>query len=309
MKKLGFIFTGQGSQCEAMGKDFYETYSQAREIYEILGDELTELAFKGSLEEISQTENLQPIMVALQLSILQILKDRNIEIGGVCGLSLGEYSALVAADIITSREAMEIIKVRGKAMAEASREIPSAMAAVMAMKEDKLEEILKNTKKDNSRAYISNLNSSKQIVIAGEKSAVERSIEEISKSGGRCIPLKVSGAFHTPYMKPALKNLRDVLEGVDFQSPKIEYYLNKTGKVYKGENLVEVLCQQMISPVRLLDDIRDMVAHGIEFFLEIGPGKVITGILKKEFPQVETFNIGKVSDLKGFFKEEEKYNE
>lgn len=309
-ERIGLVFTGQGSQTEHMGRSLYETYEEAKEVYALLPERLRTMSFTGSLEEISKTEHLQPIMLALQLSIDRILKNRGIRPFAVCGLSLGEYAALVSCGAMSPEDALRVIEVRGNEMALAAEKIESGMAAVIGMPEEEIESIVsgiheEDTELTEGRAYLSNINSPRQIVISGEKTAVDRSAARLKEKKAKVLPLNVSGPFHTPYMQPAVPGLKAALALTDWKYPEVDCYTNTTGESVRKEfseadfreAIISNLTKQMTCPVRLYDCLKHMVESGIEEIIEIGPGKVIASILKKEFPHIRIVNIEKAEDL------------
>ncbi|MDO4754086.1 MAG: ACP S-malonyltransferase, partial [Bacillota bacterium] len=297
-RKRGFIFTGQGSQTEQMGLSLYEKYDAAKEIYALLPEDLRELSFHGALAEISKTEHLQPIMLALQISILKILEANGIRPDAVCGLSLGEYSALVAAGALQPEEAIRVIRVRGAEMARAAEKVESGMAAVIGMPEEEIAGAVAGL-----HAYLSNINSSRQIVISGEKDAVTEASRILKEKGGKVLPLNVTGPFHTPYMEDAVPGLKEALDKVEWKEPKTDYYTNTTGKVFAESFVAKIsenMLRQMTGPVRLYDCLKNMVESGIEELVEIGSGKVVSAIVKKEFPQMTMKNIENAEDLEKY---------
>lgn len=309
-RKIGFLFTGQGSQSEKMGFSLCDQYEEAREVYALLPEHLREMSFSGALEEISRTEHLQPIMLALQLSVLKILDSKGIKAVAACGLSLGEYGALVAAGAMTAEEAIAVIQVRGREMADAAAAIESGMAAVIGMQEEEIEKVVSAVEMGSGRVYLSNINSSRQIVISGEKEAVAAAAGQLKEKGAKVLPLNVTGPFHTPYMDKAVSGLAEALRKVDWKKPALDYYTNTTGGILNfaeeeksivSERMIENLTRQMTSPVRLYDCLRNMEESGIEEWIEIGPGKVISAIAKKEFPNVKIQNIADAEDLERYF--------
>lgn len=304
MKKTAFVFGGQGAQKEGMGKSLFENYGEAREMYALLDEERRKMSFEGSLSEISRTEHLQPIMVCLQLALWNVLTAKGVRADAVCGLSLGEYSALTAAGVMSPKEAMEIITLRGKLMAEASGVVESGMCAVIGSSEEALAEIVKRASSESGQVYVTNVNSSRQIVLSGEKGAVERAEELLKGERVRVMPLSVSGPFHTPYMASAVPKLVEGLRKIDWHSPSIDFYSNVTGEKYEGGDWTTRMAEQMTSPVKLYACLKNMAEDGVERFLELGSGSVITSILKKEFPNAECRVIGSAEDAESFLKEE-----
>lgn len=285
MSKVAVVFGGQGSQYSGMGKKLLENYPEISNIYSILGEELSDISFNGDIKVISKTDNLQPIMLAFQLSVVKLIKEK-LNISATCGLSLGEYGALVLSEVIDEKTALELVKVRGFEMNVASNEVESGMLAVMNSNEEDLKKFVDNNcLKD--RVYIANINSSKQIVVSGEKVGIEKLQAILKENGIKAIPLKVSGAFHTPFMNGAAKNYKKALENVDFSKPKMDYYPNLNGEKYIEEEMANLLCKQIVSPVLLYKALKNMVDNGVDNFIEIGPGSVIASIVKKEFKGID----------------------
>ena len=291
MGNLAVIFAGQGSQYEGMGSKLYDRYPEIRGIYDRLGRELTDMSFRGSIDDISKTNNLQPIMIAFQLAVLKLIRTHKPDLLkgllSTCGLSLGEYSALALSEIIDEGDALRLVAVRGALMGEASENRNSKMLAILKMTEDEVREVLQGNPEFEDKVYIANINSSRQIIVSGECEANRK----LAK------PLAVSGAFHTPFMESARVGFMKTLEGTSFRVPEISYYPNVTGEKYDGTSMVHVLSEQIVSPVLLYKTFKNMVDDGVTRFLEIGPGGVLSTILEREFEGLEVSTIKNDDDL------------
>ncbi len=288
MGKTAVVFGGQGSQYEKMGSELLKKYKNSRKIFEMLTEEQRNILSDGDMEELSQTENLQPIMLFYQLSILKEIKEK-VSFQGTLGLSLGEYGSVVAAGIIDEKVAMELVKKRAAAMGESSKKINSKMAVILRADLKFLQTLIdENFKK---QVYISNINSSSQTVLAGKSEHMDTLIKYLSEQKIRVFPLKVSGAFHTPFMRDAAQKYEETLKTALFNVPNKDYYPNLTGQLYQGQSMVELLKEQITSPVLLYKSLCNMVAAGYDRFIEVGPGEVISAILKKDFKSVEVINV------------------
>ena len=305
--KTAFLYAGQGSQATGMGKDFYDAYPQFREVFDScsLDFDLKKICFDNPDNRLLQTEYTQPCMVAFACGITEILKDRGIKPDYVCGLSLGEYSALYAAGVWSLADTMKIISARGKAMAEASRGIDASMAAVIGLS---LDEVRKCCRKAKTAGIVSvcNINSPGQIVIGGDKKAVELASSLAKENGARrIIPLAVSGPFHTEYMKSAGNKLLNVLKECEFHIPEYEVIYNYLGRPKTdGENIRDLLVMQIQQPVHMQESIEYLIHNGTTKFIEIGPGTALSGFVKKTLKAMEIDNenysiisINKVEDL------------
>ena len=283
MKKIGIVFGGQGSQYQGMGREFLK-HPKTKHIYEEIA-EYKDIILDGSLSDLSMTKNLQPIMLAFQISALEFLKDRE-DIVATCGLSLGEYGSLVLAGVLTYKEALSLVKIRGRLMDEDSQKLESKMLAILNKNEDEVKDLILNSSLDED-IFISNINSPSQVLVAGESSKIKIFKDFLKNEKVRSIDMKVSGAFHTRFMKTAGEKFYQDLKKVKFSQPSLDYYLNLSGKKYEGEDFSLVLSQHIYSPVRLFDDIKGMVDQGVNEFIEIGPGDVISKIIKKNFKDLE----------------------
>ncbi len=291
MGKTAIVFAGQGSQYEKQGALIYDKFPEIRYIYDFLGDELKRVSFEGTLEEISKTEKLQPLMVAFQMAALSLIRDRIPKVDAVCGLSLGEYSAITLAEIVDNKRALELVKKRGELMGEASKRIKSKMLAFVNATSDQVRELIEENAELKGRVYIANINAPKQIVVSGEEEAIDTLRACAKEKRFIAKPLAVSGAFHTPFMEPARIGFSEYIKDMEFNKPVIDYYPNLTGEKYNGQDMKEILPNQIVSPVLLYKTFKNMVDDGIDHFIEIGPGGVLSNIIKRNFDNVKVDTI------------------
>lgn len=279
MKKRLFLFPGQGSQYVGMGKDFYEKSQEARKIFkmadEVLGFSLSKLCFEGPEEELRLTSNTQPALLTVSYITYRLL---GIKPDLAAGHSLGEYSALVAAGSLTFEEGLKLVANRGKYMLEAVAPGTGTMAAVIGVDYQAIEEALKSVK--SGLVQVANWNSEEQIVIAGEKDAVEEALSIIKPP--RSVFLQVSGPFHTVLMKPAADRLKADLDKIIFRDPEFPVISNVTAsEIRTAEEVKESLSRQITSPVLWYPSMQKLAELGIDQAVELGPGKVLTGLLKR----------------------------
>jgi [acyl-carrier-protein] S-malonyltransferase len=298
MGKTAFIFPGQGAQYVGMGKDFYEAYPEARAVYEAAskasGLDVQALCFEEN-EQINITEYTQIAMLATEVAILKVAQAKGLKADVCAGLSLGEYGALAAADVMALSDLFYIIRKRGMFMQEAYP-VGGAMTAVLGLDQDVISQICEQTP---GIVSIANYNCPGQIVITGEEQAVEAAAEQMKAAGARrCLPLKVSGPFHSALLKGAGEQLAEELARVEVKKPQIPYVCNvEAAFVTTAEPVKELLSKQVSSSVRWEQSVRCMLAEGVDTFIEMGPGKTLSGFMRKIDKNVRTFNIEKVEDL------------
>ena len=300
--KLAFVYAGQGSQKVGMGQDFYEEYPLFRRAMDSdrAGFDLKQLCFQGPEEKLSQTRYTQPCMVAFAVGVTDLLAEEGIRPEAAAGLSLGEYSALYAAGVFSRDDAIATVALRGRAMEEAAAGLECGMTAVLSLDRDKLQQACDKAS-DLGLVQICNYNCPGQLVIGGEKEAVEAASQYARELGAkRCMPLKVSGPFHTGLMKPAGDALAAHFRTMTFREPSIPVYFNCLGDKREGQTIPELLERQVQSSVYWEDTIRAMERDGIDTVLEIGPGKALSGFFKKTAPEIKTYHIDTADDYRAF---------
>lgn len=292
--KIGFIYAGQGSQTVGMGKSFYDNYAEAREVFDNsnLDIDVKKLCFEGPVEELSKTSNTQPCMVATAICATKLLKQNGIYPDYVCGLSLGEYSALQCAEVFDEQTAISLVRFRGQAMERAVQGLDSKMMAIIGLDRELVAEVVKEAENEGV-VQIANYNCPGQIVIGGETKAVEKAAELAKEKGARrALPLNTSGPFHTSLLKPASIELFNKLEEVTFKDMKIPVIFNSTAEeLTPKRSIKDMLKIQVMSPVFFEDSIRYMLAQGVDTFIEIGPGKVLSGFIKKITKEVTIYQV------------------
>ncbi|NQT06704.1 MAG: ACP S-malonyltransferase [Candidatus Omnitrophica bacterium] len=302
-KSAAFIFPGQGAQYVGMGKDLYENFAQAKEVFdtanEILGFDLKGLCFEGPMEKLATTGYSQPAILATSIAALRSLESKklDIDIKAALGLSLGEYSALVSAGSIKFEDAIKLVRARGKFMEEATKDNPGKMASVIGLNKESVEEVCKE-----SGCEIANLNCPGQVVISGKSDSVDKAAALAKEKGAkRSIMLDVSGPFHSSLMESASKKLEKLLSSVDISKPALSVISN-VDAAYEEDpaRIRENLVRQLTCRTYWADSIRLLVKEGVKNFLEIGPGKVLKGILRRIDPDLAVYNIGTVDDMKNF---------
>lgn len=308
--KRAFLFPGQGAQSVGMGKDFYEKYEEARKIYdkasEISGMDIKKICFEGPEEELMKTENTQIAILTTSLAILEVLRLHNIEAQIATGLSLGEYTALIYSGVISFEDGIKLIKKRGYYMQHLLPNKKFEMAAVIGLNSSKIEEVCKQIGKTGKFITPANYNCKIQTVISGEECAINEATIKLKELGAkRVIPLKTSGPFHTKKLEKAKEEYSKELDKITFNKGKVKVIKNIDGNYYlENENLKQILAEHIVNPVRFDKTIELMENENIDEYIEIGPGKALTGFIKKDIKEAKTYNINNIETLENYLKEE-----
>lgn len=302
--KIGFLFPGQGAQSVGMCKDLYDTYEEVRKVYErandILGFDVAKLTFESTEEELGKTQNTQIAILVMSLAILELLEKERISAKEVAGLSLGEYTALIYAGFISFEEGIKLVQKRGEFMQNYVPEGEWSMAAVMGLDDEQVEDACR---KAQSRGFVvpANYNCPKQVAISGEKDAVNYAMELAKEGGARKVrELKTGGPFHTEKLQEAANKLKEELEKVDINYNKeISLIKNIDAEPYNESTDIKAnLAKHITCPVRFKESVQTMIEDGVDTFIEIGPGKVLSGFVKKIDDSVKIMHINNVESLK-----------
>lgn len=300
MSKIAFIFPGQGSQFVGMGKDIYENNEIAREefnkIFKNLEFDLKKIMFYGPEEVLKKTKYTQPAIVAMSLVLDKLVKAKGIYPDFVAGHSVGEYSAIGSAEFLNLEETVKLTSFRGKVMDEISEEVDGGMAAIIGLNSEEVVDVLK---KIYGVVEAVNFNEPKQTVIAGEKTSLRKACEILKEKGAkRAITLSVSGPFHSSLMKPAGEKMKEEIKKYKFKKTNIELVANTTSEfINKSEHLMEEIYNQSFGPVRWIDTIEKLRNNGVEIIYEIGPGKVLSGLVRKIDKSLKVININSLETI------------
>lgn len=308
MSKVAFMFPGQGAQYVGMGKDFYETYDTAKEVFELASEvsglNIADICFTEN-DKINITEYTQIAMLATEVAILKVLEENGVHADICAGLSLGEYGALAAADVCDLKDLFELIRKRGIYMQQAYP-VGGAMSAVLGLNMEDVDAVCKQC---DGIVSVANDNCPGQIVITGEEQAVKQASERLMEKGAkRCIPLTVSGPFHSKLLEGAGEKLAKELPKVTLRDPKIPYVCNlECAPVTKKDKIALLLEKQVSGTVRFRESIEYMIADGVDVFIEVGPGKTLSGFVKKINRDVKVYQVATVEDLQNLCRKEGNY--
>lgn len=308
MGKIAFVFAGQGGQYSGMGKSLMEISPAAEEIFDIsdsIRPGTSEQCFNGSEEELKQTVNTQPCIYTVDLAAAEALREAGIRADMLAGFSLGELAALTYSGAISREDGFKLVCKRGQLMQMASEKNPGAMVAVFKLSQEEVERLTA----ENGNVYPVNYNCPGQIIVSGRAEDIERFKFVVKDAGGKALPLKVGGSFHTPLMNEAYEGICSVIDEYKIGRPELDeetceetvLYSNRTGRPYEG-SMSDLLCRQIISPVLWQSTIEHMIANGADTFIEVGPGKTLSGLISKISSDVNVFNVHDAESLENTLK-------
>lgn len=307
------VFPGQGSQTIGMAREFYDNFDIAKKVFQEVNDtlqkDLTKIMFEGPEDLLTDTENAQPAIMTASIAILEVLKqETGLKINNLCnytaGHSLGEYTALCASDSINLANTAKLLKIRGKSFADAGKVAQGSMAAVIGASIEQVEELVNKARLENEVLDIANDNIVGQVVISGNINSIDNAINIASEMKiKRAVKLQVSGAFHSPLMESAIKNMETILEEISINKPVVEVFANYTANIEKQSEIKDNLLKQITSRVRWRETILNMKEKGVKEFVEIGSGKVLSNMIGRMCPENKVISINSIDTLKEYIKD------
>jgi [acyl-carrier-protein] S-malonyltransferase len=297
MAKIAFLFSGQGAQYPGMGQELSQISPAAAAVFamaDALRPGTSEQCFHGTKEELTIPSNTQPDMVAVELAAAAALVEAGVEPDALAGFSVGEVAALGFSGAVSREDAFRFVCRRGELMQIASDEVSTGMCAVVKLSPEKVEELCAQAE----QVYPVNYNSAAQTVCAGLSDSMAAFRQSVKEAGGKAIPLKVAGAFHSPFMHSAAVGLREPLSKMEFRSPKYPLYSNVTARPYEPEQFRELLSAQVENPVRWQAIVEHLAESGVDTFIEVGPGSTLTGLVKRILPDAAALNVENAETLK-----------
>jgi len=289
--KKAFLFPGQGSQKVGMGSDIFNSFAQVRSFFlkaqEMYSPSLLQIIFEGPSEKLSKTVNAQPSVYLVSYALFQILKENGVKPDFVAGHSLGEYTALAAAEVFSFEDGLKLIKERARLMSEITQKVDGGMLAVVRLSFEEVKEI-----SEKAQVEIANFNTPKQFVLSGEKGALQKAKDLVKSLGGRAVELNVEGPFHSSYMREIASDFKSVVEEVSFNPPKIPVIMNVVAEEVKTPEMIkELLVSQIFSSVKWVETLFYLSEKGVNIFFDVGPGRVMEGLVKKTLDSSEVVNV------------------
>ncbi|MEJ2164851.1 MAG: ACP S-malonyltransferase [Desulfobacterales bacterium] len=310
MKKIAFLFPGQGSQSVGMGEEFYREFDIVREIFDMTEEitrlNISKLCFKGPMEDLTMTVNLQPAVTAVNRACLAVIEKEDIPYQFCAGHSLGEFSALCAAGVNSKEDTIRLVLKRGQLMHREAGRHQGAMNAIVGLPIDEVSELVAEVQRDGI-VSVANHNTELQVVITGAPASVDRVSSLAAGRGAKAVPLKVSGAWHSDLIKGAVGEYKEYLDTIAFNAPQTKVFFNVTADVEENpEEIRDIMARQLCSPVRWYDAMNKMISEAVDVFVEVGPGRVLAGLLRKILPKdhpAKVYNVANLKQLEVFINE------